>query len=284
MKSISDFSRVFKDNEKCRIWLNTHSGSLKAWAVFMIIAFAVYHLFSDGDFSFLMTLSSLIGMFSFLMVALKIETSKSCAGVSLKMIECYVVLLFARLCSIIPFEGYLPYDRSGDWLYQTVEALSFCLAGSIVYMCRIRYKHTYDASDDTLNHLFFIIPAFVLSLIIHPSLNAFMPADVSWTFALYLESVCVLPQLFMFQKEGKVEPFTTHFLGGQAFSKVLSFIFWVASYSELNGPANSIKSYVGIWVIVMQVLQLIVMGDFIYHYIRCLSRGVPVQFFLTENV
>lgn len=69
------------------------------------VVFLVYHLFSDGDFSFLMTMSSLISTFSFLMVLYKIESTKSCAGVSLKMMECYVGLIFFRLCSIIPFEG-----------------------------------------------------------------------------------------------------------------------------------------------------------------------------------
>ncbi|KAL8440481.1 hypothetical protein Efla_007128 [Eimeria flavescens] len=46
----------------------------------------------------------------------------------------------------------------------------------------------------------------------------------------------------------------------------------------------AIRSYVGVWVIAMQFVQLVVMGDFIYHYIRCVSRGLPVQFLLSENV
>ena len=44
-------------------------------------------LVSSGDFSFLLTLSSLLSMFSFLMVALKMETNRSCKGVSMKMME-----------------------------------------------------------------------------------------------------------------------------------------------------------------------------------------------------
>lgn len=73
---------------------------------------------------------------------------------------------------------YLPYDRTGDWLYQATESISFCLAGSIVYQCRVRYKDSYEGASDTLNHLYLIIPAFLLALLFHPSLNAFMPADV----------------------------------------------------------------------------------------------------------
>ena len=32
--------------------------------------------------------------------------------------------------------GYLPFDKSGDWFYQTCEALGFCLAGTMVYLGR----------------------------------------------------------------------------------------------------------------------------------------------------
>eukprot|EP00923_Selenidium_pygospionis_P034232 GHVN01059768.1.p1 GENE.GHVN01059768.1~~GHVN01059768.1.p1 ORF type:complete len:180 (+),score=11.79 GHVN01059768.1:171-710(+) len=179
MKAARDFSNLMADSDKRSRWFRDHSASVKAWTGFFGAATLLFLFFSDGDFSFLLTLSSLISAMSFLMVVIKIENAKSVTGVSLKMIECYVLLIFARLCSIIPFEGYLPYDRTGDWMYQTVETLSFCLAASIVYMCRSRYKETYEASTDNLNHLFLVLPALALSLLFHPSLNAFMPADVS---------------------------------------------------------------------------------------------------------
>lgn len=284
MERVRDAARVVKNREKLMQWLNTHQASVQAWTGLFMVLFLIYHLFSDGDFSFLMTVSSLISTFSFLMVLYKLEINKSCAGVSLKMFELYVLLIFSRLCSIVPYEGYLPYDRSGDWLYQTLEALSLLLSIVVVYQCRYRYSSSYDKISDYFPHWGLSISCLLLAILFHPSLNAFFPADVAWTFALYLESVAVLPQLFMFQKQGKVEPFTSHFLAGQALSQAISFIFWVSSYSELNGPQNSIRSYVGLWVIGMEFVQLVVMGDFIYHYIRCVSRGLPVQFLLSENV
>ncbi|KAL8270312.1 hypothetical protein Esti_005747 [Eimeria stiedai] len=105
MERVRDAARVIKNREKLVKWMTTHQTSVQAWTGLFLVVFLVYHLFSDGDFSFLMTVSSLISTFSFLMVVCKIEATKSCAGVSLKMIECYVVLLFSRLCSIVPYEG-----------------------------------------------------------------------------------------------------------------------------------------------------------------------------------
>ncbi|ETW40161.1 hypothetical protein PFNF135_05464 [Plasmodium falciparum NF135/5.C10] len=66
--------------------------------------------------------------------------------------------------------------------------------------------------------------------------------------------------------------------------KVLSFLFWIVSHKELNSSDNIIKSYVGFWVVIMQIVQLVLMGDFIYHYIRCLSKGVSFDNLLNENV
>mmetsp|Transcript_10781 Transcript_10781/g.24634 ORF Transcript_10781/g.24634 Transcript_10781/m.24634 type:complete len:277 (-) Transcript_10781:117-947(-) len=251
--------------------------SVQVWGGFAVAAFVIYWMFSSGDFSFLLTLSSLVSMFSFLMVAMVCETTKSVKGVSLKMMECYIAVFFCRLCAIIPFEGYLPFDKSGDWFYQLCEVFGLCLSGSIVYLCRVHYASTYDSNTDVFNHLWIIVPAFVISLILHPHLNAFLPSDIAWAFALYLESVTVLPQLFMFMKDGKAQPHTSHFLAAQALSRLFSFIFWASSFSELSNPNHNIKRFVGHWVVGIQLLQLIIMGDFIYHYIRCIQKGLPVS-------
>jgi len=278
------FLGMFTDPKKLQAYSARHSTSIAFWCAFFVAGLTLYHLCSDGDFSFLLTLSSMVSMFSFAMVLVKIMVTNSVAGISARMMECYVVLIVARLCSIIPFEGYLPYDKSGDWLYQTVETSQLLLAGAIVYMCRSRFTSTYDNEKDTLNHLFLIVPTVILALLFHPSLNSFMPADCAWAFALYLESVACLPQLLMFQRQEAVKPFTVHFLAGQALSKLLCFVFWLPSYKELNDPTNTRKSFVGNWVIIMQLIQLLVMGDFMYHYIRALQKGKSMAYFLSDTV
>lgn len=261
------------------------SESGKTWGGFMLCCMAIFYFFSSGDFSFLLTLSSLISMFSFCMVAAKIENEKSVKGVSLKMMECYMLVTACRLFAIVPWEGYLPFDKTGDWLYQVCEAVSLALAGSVVFFCRSRYAGTYDKTTDTLNHLYLILPALVMALIFHPNLNGFLPSDMSWAFALYLESITVLPQLFMFMREGQAAPFTSHFLMAQATAKLISFIFWASSFSELSNPNHTIRSYVGNWVVGMQLVQLLVMADFIYHYVRCIRKGIPVsQLLSSDNV
>eukprot|EP00747_Dinoflagellata_sp_TGD_P167162 gnl/TRDRNA2_/TRDRNA2_191112_c0_seq1.p1 gnl/TRDRNA2_/TRDRNA2_191112_c0~~gnl/TRDRNA2_/TRDRNA2_191112_c0_seq1.p1 ORF type:complete len:281 (+),score=55.85 gnl/TRDRNA2_/TRDRNA2_191112_c0_seq1:110-952(+) len=276
---------AFNDKEKMKSMAKKYleNEAVRTWGSFASVVIVVFWMFSSGDFSFLLTCSSLVSVFSFLMVAMKIESGKTVKGVSLKMMECYILVFFFRLCAIIPFEGYLPFDKSGDWLYQVCEAFGLCLSGSVVFCCRVQYANTYDQSTDTINHIWLIGPAAAIALIFHPHLNNFLLSDIAWAFALYLESVCVLPQLFMFMKEGKAQAHTSHFLAAQALSRFMSFIFWASSFSELSDPHHYIKKFVGNWVVGIQLLQLVIMADFIYHYVRCLQKGIPVSELLCSS-
>jgi len=256
--------------QKKSLMMYVRTEGFKIWSGFLTTVCVLFFLFSSGHFSSLLTLSSNVSTFSFLMVAAKIESNKTVKGVSLQMMECYILIFCCRLVAILPFDGYVPSDNSGYWFYPLCEAIGFCFAGSIVYFCHFRYKATYNPVTDTLNNVWLIAPAFVLSLILHPNLANFLPADIAWTFALYLESFAVLCQLFMFLKEGVAQAHTTHFLAAQAFAKLMSFIFWASAFSELG-------TGVGKWVVMMQLVQLLVMGDFIYHYLLCVSKGIPVE-------
>ena len=275
-------------------WGFKNKDDLSFWGVFLTATGVLMYLFSDWDFSVLLTLSSILSFFAFLSVAIKIELSKSVKGVSVKMFEGYLLVYLFRLMAIVPYEGYLPFDRSGDWLYQSVELLSFVVILVIVMISNTRYVATYEAASDIFAHRYLILSAFILSLLFHPSLNAFLPADIAWTFALYLESFTVLPQLFMFQRAKQAEPVLTHFLAAQALSRLLSFVFWASSHAELNdknhhnhvGAAiglGPLKSYVGHWVVVMQLVQLVIMADFLWLYVKCVRRGISVENILTVS-
>lgn len=276
---------TFKDPVKFKAFMSqlSENQGLRVWGGFAAFVFTVFWVFSSGDFSFLLTLSSLISLFSFGMVAVMVNANSSVKGVSLKMMECYLAVFACRLIAIIPFEGYLPFDKSGDWLYQVCEAVSLCLAGSTVYCCRVHFASTYDANTDSFNHLWIMGPAGLIALILHPHLNDNTITDISWAFALYLESVTVLPQFLMFMKEGRAQAHTSHFLAAQALARLMSFIFWASSFSELSNPDHHIKQWVGHWVIGIQLLQLIVMADFIYHYVRAIQTGIPITEVLTYS-
>lgn len=57
------------------------------------------------------TLGSIISCFGFTLVLVKSFYSKSVAGVSLKSLQCFLVVYILRLIAICFTQAYLPYDK-----------------------------------------------------------------------------------------------------------------------------------------------------------------------------
>ena len=121
----------------------------------------MYFSFSSGDFSFLLTLSSILESLSFVGIILQARTSPE--GLSVNTFIIYSVLYFSRLCSIIFYPSYLPYDSTGDWLYQVIEVFSFLQSLWIS-------NKLIEKKESPL--ILFLFPVFILfSFLINPALN-----------------------------------------------------------------------------------------------------------------
>lgn len=76
-------------------------------------------------------------------------------------------------------------------------------------------------------------------------------------------------------KKGDIETYTSHFVAAQAISRILFIIFWIFTYAELNtDKAMSLLSeYVGYWFMATQIMHLIIMGDFMYYWVKAIRSG-----------
>lgn len=123
----------------------------------------------------------------------------------------------------------------------------------VAYLMYGSLRNSYNKDLDAVQAYYIIIPAAILALLFHPSLNQFFPADVfpilnqfAWTFALYTEAVAMFPQIWVFTKRsGEIENYTSHYVACQAISRIFSFIFWTFSYHELNDPEAKSMAIVG---------------------------------------
>ncbi|TFJ85293.1 hypothetical protein NSK_003716 [Nannochloropsis salina CCMP1776] len=258
-----------------------------AWVGFLLLSLVVWKLVSDGDFSFIMTYGAFARTFGFGLLAVKLWTARSATGVSFKTLQLYALVFFFRLTSIIPFSGYLPYDKSGDWFYHFVESLSLFLVLVSMYLVKVRFPHSYDERTDSFGNLhvpasfgalvYLAVPCFALAVLFHPGLNSHFLADTTWAFSMYLESVAMLPQLYMFQKQSSqvVEVLIGHWVFASGFARVLDMIFWMSSYHELVDHSGS--KMVGVFVLLTQFIHIILMVDFFYYYLISVRSGLPLQ-------
>lgn len=96
---------------------------------------------------------------------------------------------------------------------------------------------------------------------------------------MYLETVAIIPQLYLFQRtKGQIESWTSHFVFTLGLSRFLYVLFWVSSYHELAEPGKSITGgWVGIFVLMNNIIQLLVMIDYCYYYIKAAKSGTNLQ-------
>ena len=249
----------------------------------------VYFLLSDKDFSFLLTYAACCRSFGFFILSLKMWLSKSGSSVSLKSLEAYIIVFVFRLLSISRHEGYLPYDRSGDWFYHVVEVSSLAFASLAIYLLKFRFAATYDEDKDAFGNLhlpgqfgvaYIVAPCFLMACVLHPNLNKDFISDFSWTFSMYLESVSIAPQLFMFTKQSEtpIQVLVAHCVAALGFARVVEMAFWMFSFHELTTHSGS--TMVGYFVLMVQFVHVALMGDFFYYYMQSIgtmSQGIPMQ-------
>ncbi|GLD98502.1 hypothetical protein PINS_up007199 [Pythium insidiosum] len=85
-----------KDKYPGAAFLTTHKSNIALWSGFFVAVLFCYHLFSDGDFSFLMTFGSFVRAFGFGVLIFKAFSQKSVSGLSLKTLELYAFVFFFR--------------------------------------------------------------------------------------------------------------------------------------------------------------------------------------------
>jgi len=274
-----------RKGKKPSIALQALNQNILMWAGFFTVSLGVYFLLSGKDFSFLMTYGAMSRMFGFGILNVKTFKSQRATGVSIKTLQLYCIVFFFRLTSIIRHEGYLPYDKSGDWLYHLIEIMALIFSASALWGCTVPFKTTYQSDCDKFGEfnvpkgfgaIYLAIPVFILALLLHPNLNADFFSDVAWTYAMYLESFAMIPQLYMFQKQanGVVELLTAHFVAALGFGRILEFIFWIYSYQELVTLSGSKGP--GYMALFSQFVQLALMVDFFWLYITAVKNATPL--------
>jgi len=223
----------------------------------------MYNLFRlGGDF---------LHMLSILILIYKIHAQKSCAGISLKTQILYAVVYVARYTDLL--NSYISLYNSG------MKLVFICSSFYVIYLMKVKYQFSYSSSYDTFRIGWLVGLCAVLSVVLHYSFafegSAFVVflydiQELLWTFSIYLESVAILPQLFLLQRTGEAEALTADYvfcLGGYRFLYIFNWI-WRAAHTP--GYQDWI-----VWV--SGFIQTALYGDFFYYYVKCKYYGGAVK-------
>jgi len=184
----------------------------------------------------------------------KIWNSRSCAGISGKSQILFALVYTTRYLDL--FTNYIS-------LYNSFMKLVFISASvATLYLIYIKFKPTYDRNHDTFRIEFLLAPVAVLSLIVN---HEFSLLEILWTFSIYLESVAILPQLFMVSKTGEAESITSHYLFALGIYRALYLLNWIYRYY--------VENFYDLIAIVAGVVQTVLYCDFFYLYVTRVIKG-----------
>ncbi|KAB8234617.1 endoplasmic reticulum retention protein [Aspergillus alliaceus] len=185
----------------------------------------------------------------------KMKSSSSCSGLSFKSQALYLMVFVTRYLDL--------FWSFSDSLYNTTFKITFIGSSAyIIYLMLNDYKPTHDPNVDTFKVQYLLGLSALLAL--------FFPHDYSiseilWTFSIWLESVAILPQLFMLQRTGEADTITTHYLFALGLYRALYIPNWIYRYFT-EGYFQPVPVLAGI-------VQTLLYSDFFYIYYTKVMKG-----------
>jgi ER lumen protein retaining receptor len=126
------------------------------------------------------------------------------------------------------------------------------------------YKPTNDPNIDTFRVQYLLAGAAVLAVVFPVK---YTPWEMLWAFSIWLESVAILPQLFMLQRTGEAETITTHYLFALGIYRALYIPNWI--YRYLTEEKHKIETI----AVVAGIIQTVLYSDFFWIYYTKVLKG-----------
>ncbi|OOF94449.1 hypothetical protein ASPCADRAFT_398073 [Aspergillus carbonarius ITEM 5010] len=185
----------------------------------------------------------------------KMKSSSSCSGLSFKSQALYLMVFVTRYLDL--------FWAFTDSLYNTTFKILFIGSSAyIIYLMLNDYKPTHDPNTDTFKVQYLLGVSALLALLFP---HDYSISEILWTFSIWLESVAILPQLFMLQRTGEADTITTHYLFALGLYRALYIPNWIYRYLAEN-HFQPIPVIAGI-------IQTLLYSDFFYIYYTKVMKG-----------
>jgi len=200
-------------------------------------------------------LADLSHLFSIFILLHKMRASNSCSGISFKSQALYFLVYLTRYIDL----AWTFTDSAWNTIFKII------FLGSSAYTLYVMlndYKPTHDPNLDTFRVSYLTGGAAVLAIIFP---YKYTVSEILWAFSIWLESVAILPQLFMLQRTGEAETITTHYLFALGIYRALYIPNWIYRYFA-EGHFDPIAVLAGI-------IQTILYSDFFWVYYTKVLQG-----------
>ncbi|ORY64138.1 ER lumen protein retaining receptor-domain-containing protein [Pseudomassariella vexata] len=192
---------------------------------------------------------------SILILLHKMTELNGCTGISFKSQALYLIVYITRYLDLFSTKS----------VYNLIFKILFIAAqGYIIFLMTTKYKPTHDPGLDTFRVQYLLGGATVLAVLLP---YEYTVSEIFWAFSIWLESVAILPQLFMLQRTGEAETITTHYLFALGAYRALYIPNWIWRY--FTEPKHQID-----WIaVVAGLIQTVLYSDFFWIYYTKVMKG-----------
>ena len=190
----------------------------------------------------------------------RINSTKSCRGLSYRTQEIYLVVFLSRY-------GFSFFSNFHNY-YATILKILF-IAGTILtlYIVKFYRPHclTYESMHDKLPHYYTIYPiSIILTLLFHVAISSNIFKIYLWSFSIVLEAFALLPQLHMLRQVSDLEVFSAKYVLCLGLYRLLYIFTWVQRSLFEFEP---VKNYL-YFEMAFGVLQTLFLADFCLNLIK----------------
>ncbi|SCU77604.1 LAME_0A01662g1_1 [Lachancea meyersii CBS 8951] len=215
-------------------------------------------------FNIFRILGDLSHLASIVILLRTVQKTQRVDGISLKTQILYVLVFCTRYLDLLTFR----------WksVYNTLMKMVFIGASvrviQLIQGCKIQNPVAYKDMifRDTLQIKYLVGPCAVLALIFN---YKFTLLELCWSFSLWLESVAILPQLFMLSRSGKASTLTTHYIFALGLYRALYIPNWIWRYYS-EDRLEKLSVFTGL-------LQTALYSDFFYIYYKKVVKGAGFE-------
>ncbi|KJP85728.1 ER lumen protein retaining receptor [Plasmodium fragile] len=197
-------------------------------------------------------IGDVLHLVSMYILIMKLKKSKNCIGISCRMQELYLIVFLCRYIDL--FFVFVSF-------YNTVMKITFIVTiAYTIYLIRFKLpiSQTYNRKVDNFkSEKYLIPPCLVLSLLTCKTYNLY---NILWTFSIWLESVAILPQLVLLEKQREVENITSHYVITMGMYRAFYILNWIYRYFFDDKPYVNVVGWLGGFI------QTLLYIDFFYYF------------------
>jgi len=206
----------------------------------------------------------------------KIQSQGSVSGISGMTMGMYALVYVLREWMLMPSKFSLIF--LDGWGVEVLQLASIVLVFDICKCIFVNYRKSYQEELDVVK-IMYLIPACVgLAALLAPQFRQGPLYSFFWAAYLYLDCLALLPQVVMMARgAGRVEAPVSHFVAATALSRCIDLWFW---YFDFNlGPQGYWGSfnYSGWLIVVWHVINLGIVADFMYYYMKARWSGAKMS-------